>query len=80
MGVEIIWKGPLKENDRAEQIGIVEQFVGDKVSAIVVAPLDDAALVKPVQEAASAKIPVVIIDSAPQGRAGQGLCELRLDR
>ena len=71
LGVEVIWKGPLKENDRAQQIGIVEQFVGDKVDAIVVAPLDDTALLKPVQEATSAKIPVVIIDSSLKGEVGK---------
>lgn len=70
-GVEMIWKGPLKENDRAQQISIVEQFVGDKVNAIVLAPLDDTALVKPVQEAGSAKIPVVIIDSALKCEVGK---------
>ncbi|HZK80227.1 MAG TPA: substrate-binding domain-containing protein [Humisphaera sp.] len=71
LGVEIIWKGPLKENDRGQQIAIVEQFVGDKVGAIVLAPLDDSALVTPVQEAAAAKIPVVIIDSALKGQVGK---------
>ncbi|HWG06933.1 MAG TPA: substrate-binding domain-containing protein, partial [Beijerinckiaceae bacterium] len=71
LGVDMIWKGPLKENDRAQQISIVEQFVGDKIGAIVLAPLDYDALVKPVQEAASAKIPVVIIDSALKGKAGK---------
>jgi ribose transport system substrate-binding protein len=70
-GAVMIWKGPLKENDRAQQISIVEQFVGDKVNAIVLAPLDDSALVKPVQEAASAKIPVVIIDSALKCEVGK---------
>ena len=38
-GVEIIWKGPLKEDDREEQLQIVETFVAAKVSAIVLAPL-----------------------------------------
>jgi ribose transport system substrate-binding protein len=71
LGIEIIWKGPLKENDRSQQIAIVEQFVADRVGAIVLAPLDDSALVTPVQEAAGAKIPVVIIDSALKGEAGK---------
>src|SRR5688572_15021732 len=39
-GVTIVWKGPLKENDRAQQIQIVEQFVAEGVSGIVLAPLD----------------------------------------
>lgn len=71
LGVEMIWKGPLKENDRAQQIGIVEQFISDKVSAIVLAPLDDNALVKPVTEATEAKIPVIIIDSGLKAQVGR---------
>src|ERR1700737_4573765 len=27
LGIEMTWKGPLKEDDRAQQISIVEQFV-----------------------------------------------------
>ena len=45
LGVEIIWKGPLREDDRDEQIQVVENFVGQGVDAIVLAPLDDTALV-----------------------------------
>ncbi len=71
LGVEIIWKGPLKENDRAQQIAIVEQFVTEGVSGIVLAPLDDAALKRPVAAAGQKKIPVVIFDSALKGEAGK---------
>jgi ribose transport system substrate-binding protein len=70
-GVEILWKGPLKESDRAEQIKIVEQFTSERVSGIVLAPLDDAALRRPVQAAMGQGIPVVIFDSALQGEAGK---------
>jgi ribose transport system substrate-binding protein len=69
-GVEILWKGPLKESDRAEQIKIVEQFASEGVSGIVLAPLDDSALRRPVQAAMARKIPVVIFDSALKGEAG----------
>jgi ribose transport system substrate-binding protein len=62
-GVEIIWRGPLREDDRASQVAEVEGFITRGVSGIVLAPLDEAALVGPVSEAARAKIPVVIIDS-----------------
>src|SRR5881396_187486 len=61
--VEIIWKGPLKEDDREDQIKVVEDFVTRGVSGIVLAPLDDTALRKPVEDAVKAGIPVVIIDS-----------------
>ncbi len=71
LGVEIIWKGPLKENDRAQQIAIVEQFIQEGVSGIVLAPLDNTALQRPVATAANKKIPVVIFDSALKGEAGK---------
>jgi len=71
LGVEIIWKGPLQENDRAQQIQLVQQFVTDKVSGIVLAPLDYEALAAPVKQAQDKKIPVVIFDSALKGDAGK---------
>jgi ribose transport system substrate-binding protein len=70
-GVEILWKGPLKEDDRAQQIGVVQQFVSSGVSAIVLAPLDDTALRTPVKSAAEHNIPVIIFDSALKGEAGK---------
>ena len=70
-GVEITWKGPLKENDRAQQIQIVEQFATEGVAGIVIAPLDDQALLRPVRAASRKDIPVAIIDSALNGDAGQ---------
>lgn len=70
-GMEIVWKGPLKENDRAQQIAIVEQLISQGVKAIVLAPLDDTALLRPVRAAAAKKIPVIIIDSALKGEPGR---------
>ena len=67
LDVEIIWQGPLKEDDRSSQIETVENFVTREVSAIVVAPLDETALVPPVKHAGEHKIPVVIIDSGLKG-------------
>ncbi len=61
--VEVIWKGPLKEDDRESQIRVMEDFVTRGVSGIVLAPLDDAALRMPVRDAVNHGIPVVIIDS-----------------
>jgi ribose transport system substrate-binding protein len=71
LGVEIIWKGPLMEDDRAQQIAVVQQFVSSGVNAIVLAPLDDTALRTPVQSAMEHNIPVVIIDSALKGKVGK---------
>jgi ribose transport system substrate-binding protein len=71
LSVEVICKGPLKEDDRAQQIALVQQFVASGVSAIVLAPLDDIALRGPVRSAAEHKIPVVIFDSALKGEVGK---------
>jgi ribose transport system substrate-binding protein len=67
LGVDVIWRGPLREDERASQVSEVEGFVTRGVSGIVLAPLDDSALVAPVAEATRAHIPVVIIDSALKG-------------
>jgi ribose transport system substrate-binding protein len=63
LGAEIVWKGPVREDDRAEQVRVVEDFVARAVDGIVLAPLDDTALVPAVKEAVAQKIPVVIVDS-----------------
>ena len=63
VAVNIIWKGPLKEDDREQQIQVVENFIGRHVDGIVLAPLDSKALVAPVEAAVVGRIPVVIIDS-----------------
>jgi ribose transport system substrate-binding protein len=63
LNVDVIWKGPLKEDDRDQQIQTVENFMARRVSGIVLAPLDAQALVRPVVTAGRAKVPVVIIDS-----------------
>jgi ribose transport system substrate-binding protein len=67
LGVEIIWRGPLREDDRDSQVSEVEGFISRGVSGIVLAPLDDSALAPPVSEAMRRKIPVVIIDSGLKG-------------
>lgn len=61
--VEVIWKGPLREDDREQQIQVVEGFFSQGVDGIVLAPLDSRALVRPVEEARRAGLPTVIIDS-----------------
>ena len=61
--VDVIWKGPLREDDRDQQIQVVENFMTRRVDGIVLAPLDSQALVAPVANAAKAKIPVVVFDS-----------------
>lgn len=63
LGVEAIWKGPLKEDDRSAQIQVVEDFVVRGVDGIVLMPLDKVALAAPAAEAHGRGIPVVIADS-----------------
>ena len=69
--VEIIFRGPEKEDDREQQISLVQNFISSRVDAIVLAPLDDKALLPAVQQATAAKIPVVIIDSSLAGEVGK---------
>src|SRR5216684_2203097 len=61
--INIIWKGPLREDDREQQTQVVEGFISQRVSGIVLAPFDSHALVRPVEEAAAAGIPTVVVDS-----------------
>ena len=68
LGVDIMWKGPQKEDDRAQQITVVEDVISRGVKGIVLAPLDDRALINPVRDAAREGIPVIIIDSGLQGQ------------
>ena len=51
LGADIIWKGPQKEDDREQQIQVVQGFITSEVDGIVLAPLDAVALVKPVKDA-----------------------------
>ena len=87
--IEVIWKGPLREDDREQQIQVVEGFMTQGVNGIVLAPLDNGALVRPVEEAKRASVPTVIIDSglesdaivsfvATDNRKGGGLAAARM--
>jgi ribose transport system substrate-binding protein len=62
-GVKVAWVGPEKEDDRQQQIALVDNQALKGVDGIVLAPLDAKALRRPVQAAANRKIPVVIMDS-----------------
>ena len=67
LDVDIIWKGPLQENDRQGQINEVETFINRGVSGICLAPLDSKALRKYASASMAKKIPVVIFDSGLEG-------------
>jgi ribose transport system substrate-binding protein len=62
-GAEILWQGPMKEDDREEQIKVMDNMQARGVSGMVLAPLDDKALRTPVADAMRAGIPIVIFDS-----------------
>lgn len=68
--VDVIWKGPQKEDDRSQQIMVVQNFISSRVDGIVLAPLDDTALLAPVRAAMRSGIPVVIFDSGLKGEVG----------
>jgi ribose transport system substrate-binding protein len=89
LDVDVTWKGPLKEDDLKSQIDLVQSFTAQRVSGIVLAPLNDKALVASVNAATGAGVPVVIFDSALSGgkpvsfvatdnRAAGGLAAARL--
>ncbi len=61
--VNLIWRGPAKENDSASQARVVEGLFARRVSGIVLAPVDSRALIGSVDAAADAEIPVVAIES-----------------
>ncbi len=67
LGVTIVWRGPLREDERESQISEVERFVTSGVSGLVLAPLDEVALAQPVADARRNNIPVVVIDSGLKG-------------
>jgi ribose transport system substrate-binding protein len=68
-GVEIVWKGPLREDDLKGQIDIVESFAAQHVAGIVLAPLSDKGLANAVKGATGAGVPVVVFDSDLAGEA-----------
>ncbi len=66
--VELIWQGPQKEDERSDQIKLVQNAVAVGVDGIVLAPLDAKALVEPVEQAIAKGIAVVIIDSGLESK------------
>ena len=62
-GATIDWNGPSKETEVDRQKSIVEDFISQKVDAIVMAACNADALVPTVKQAIETGIPVVTIDS-----------------
>ncbi|MDE0957357.1 MAG: substrate-binding domain-containing protein [Planctomycetota bacterium] len=69
-GFEVVWRGPERENDKSQQVDLVQNFVASGISAIVIAPADDRALASPISVANQGGTPVIVIDSGVQGVAG----------
>jgi ribose transport system substrate-binding protein len=67
LGITVVWRGPLREDDRESQVTEVENAVARGVAGIALAPLDETALVGPVSSAMKRGIPVVIFDSGLKG-------------
>jgi ribose transport system substrate-binding protein len=61
--VELICEAPMREDDRDEQAQIVERFIRDGVSGLLLAPFDSRFLVERIERAASEGIATVVIDS-----------------
>jgi ribose transport system substrate-binding protein len=70
-GVQVTFRGPEKEDDREQQVALVQNMISSSYDAIVLAPLDDKALVGPVKQAMAERIPVVIIDSGLEAKVGE---------
>lgn len=62
-GVEVIWKGPDRENDITSQVNLVQNQSNNNVQGVVLAATDATALVKPIKDLTSKGIAVVTVDS-----------------
>ncbi len=71
LDVDLQWKGPARDNDRAAQKNVVQQFTGEGVDGIILAPTDRKALAPDVATASAKGIPVLIFDSAVDGEQGK---------
>jgi len=69
--VDLTWKGPARDNDRSEQKKLIQQFLSEGFDGILLAPTDNAVLVPEVRAAKDKGIPVLIFDSALDGKPGE---------
>jgi ribose transport system substrate-binding protein len=79
-GIDILWDAPSAEDKTDQQISIVEKCIANKVDGIILSPINQNALAKPVTMAMSKKIPVLIFDSALKGTPGKDyICFVGID-
>lgn len=69
--VELIWKGPAKDNDRTDQQRVLQQFTNESVDGILLAPTDRVGLAEDVRTATGKGIPVLIFDSGLDAEQGK---------
>ncbi len=69
LGVTLKWEGSVTETDVAEQNKIIENMINTGVKGIALAPLNQKASRRAVENIVAAGIPVVIFDSAVDGTA-----------
>src|SRR5579872_951652 len=62
-GVDILWNGPREETEYSRQIEIVDSMIARHVDGLAISATDHSALVKPVERAIAAGIPVTVFDS-----------------
>ncbi|MFH0989423.1 MAG: substrate-binding domain-containing protein [bacterium] len=78
--IDIEWRAPEIDHDKAQQISILEECITEGVSGIVLSPLDNVALAIPVAKALKKNIPVLIFDSALKGKPGKDfICFVGID-
>ena len=64
IGSSIYWNAPMREDDVAAQVKLVNQIVAsDRYQGLVIAPTQALSLISPVRRALSRDLPTVIIDS-----------------
>jgi ribose transport system substrate-binding protein len=63
LNVDIRWSGPAAETEFSRQIGIVDDFINQRVDGIALAPTNGESLAPVVERAFDEKIPVAIFDS-----------------
>jgi len=69
LGVTLKWEGAVTESDVAEQNKIIENLLNAGVKGMAIAPLNQKATRRQVENVVNAGIPVVIFDSAVDGNA-----------
>lgn len=64
LGIKVTFEGPEAETMIAEQVDMVQNAISKNATAILLAPLDEEALVPVVEEAKAKGIPVLTFDSS----------------